>query len=137
MTVRVEYLGEEPSGLATMLGGLIEANLRANPDRAALLQPALVGILAEDAGVAITLRLTPGRVTVADGLAGRPQLLVRTDSETLMELSSAPLRLGLPDALSPEGRAVLAKLRSGRLRVRGMLLHPAMLSRLNRLLSVA
>ena len=137
MTVRVEYLEEEPSGLATMLGGLIEANLEANPDRAELLRPALVGILAEDAGVANTLRLAPGRVTVADGLVGRPQLVVRTDSETLMELSAAPLRLGLPDALSPEGRAILGKLRSGRLRVRGMLLHPGLLSRLNRLLSVA
>ena len=133
----MEYLEEEPSGLATMVGGLIEANLQGNPDRAVLLQPALVGILAEDAGVAITLRLAPGRVTVADGLVGRPQLVVRTDGETLMELSASPLRLGLPDALSPEGRAVLGKLRSGRLRVRGMLLHPAMLARLNRLLSVA
>lgn len=137
MSVRVEYLEEEPSGLALMLGGLIEANLRADPERAALLRPGLVGIVAADAGVAITLRLAPGRVTVADGLLGRPQIVVRTDSETLTELSAAPLRLGFPDAMAAEGRAVLGKLRSGRLRVRGMLRHPVLLSRLNRLLSIA
>ena len=27
MTVRVEYLDDEPNGLAAMMGGLIEANL--------------------------------------------------------------------------------------------------------------
>lgn len=137
MKVRVEYLEQEPSGLASMLGGLIEANLQEDPGRADLLRPGVVGIVAEDAGVAVTIRLAPGRVTVADGLVGRPQLLIRTDGETLTELSTVALRLGLPDALSPDGRAVLGKLRSGRLRVRGMLRHPVLLSRLNRLLSIA
>lgn len=137
MSVRVEYLGEDPSGLATMVGGLIEANLERDPGRAALLRRALVGIVARDAGVAITVRLAPGRVTVADGLLGRPQLVVRTDSETLTELSAAPLTMGLPDARTAEGRTVLGRLRDGRLRVEGMLRHPVLLSRLNRLLSVS
>ena len=133
----VEYLDAEPSGLATMIGGLIEGNLAAHPDRAKLLRPAVVGIVATDAGVAITLRLAPGRVTVADGLLGRPQVAVEADSGTLTELTSTPLRLGFPDAMTPEGRAVSQKLLRGDLRVRGLARHPGIVSRLNRLLSVA
>jgi hypothetical protein len=133
----VEYLDAEPSGLATMIGGLIEGNLAAHPDRARLLRPAVVGIVATDAGVAITLRLAPRRVTVADGLLGRPQVAVEGDSATLTELSSTPLRLGFPDAMTTEGRAVTQKLLRGDLRVRGLGRHPGIVSRLNRLLSVA
>lgn len=133
----VEYLDAEPSGLATMIGGLIEGNLAADPDRAKLLRPAVVGIVATDAGVAITLRLAPRRVTVADGLLGRPQVAVEADSATLTELSSTPLRRGFPDAMTTEGRAVTKKLLRGDLRVRGLGRHPGIVARLNRLLSVA
>lgn len=133
----VHYLDEEPSGLAMMLGGLLDANVEAHPERRRLLSPpATVGIVASDAGVAMTLHLSPDGVTVTNGLAGSPAIVVRTDSETLTELSSVPLRLGFPDATKAEGRAVLTKLRSGTLNVKGMLVHPMLLSRLNRLLSI-
>jgi hypothetical protein len=133
---RVEYLDAEPSGLAAMIGGLIEGNLAAHPKRAELLRPALVGLVARDAGVAITLRLRPGAVTVADGLVGRPQVVVEADSESLTELSSTPLWLGFPDARTGRGRAVGRKLVRRELRVRGLVRHPGIVSRLNRLLSV-
>ena len=133
----VQHLDADPSGLAMMLGGLIEGNLQAHPERRELLKPGLVAIVATDAEVAITIRLAPGRVTITGGVAGRPQLLIRTDSGTLMELSSTPLRFGLPDPSTEEGRKALSKLRTGELKVRGMVLHTGLLSRLNRLLSVA
>jgi hypothetical protein len=96
-----------------------------------------VGLVARDAGVAITLRIAPRRVTVADGLGGRPQVVVEADSDTLTELSSVPLRFGFPDAMTPDGRAVTRKLTTGELKVRGLARHPGVVSRLNRLLSVA
>jgi hypothetical protein len=133
---RVEYLDAEPSGLAAMIGGLIEGNLATHPERAELLGPALVGLVATDAGVAITLRLRPGTVTVAEGLVGRPQVVVEADSETLTELSSTPLWLGFPDARTNLGRAIGRKLVRRELRVRGLVRHPGIVSRLNRLLSV-
>lgn len=133
---RVEYLDEEPSGLASLIGGLIEANLEAHPERSRLPRPGLVGIVAPDAGVAITVRLAPWRVTIADGLRGRPQLVVTADTETLVELSTVPLRLGLPDPATAAGREALSRLRSARLRLRGLWRHPGLLSRLNRLLAV-
>jgi hypothetical protein len=137
VAVRVEYLDGEPNGLAAMIGGLIEANLEAHSERAALLRPALVGIVAVDAGVALTLRLAPGRVTVGNGLSGRTQVVIRTDSETLADLTSVPLRFGFPDPATPAGREATRKLLKRRLKVQGLPRHPGIVSRLNRLLSVA
>ena len=136
MTVTVEYLDEEPNGLAAMIGGLIDGNLVAHPERQGLLNPATIGIVASDAGVALTLRLSLHRVTVANGIVGRPDVVVRADSETLTELSSVPLTLGFPDARTPEGREVTRKLVRRDLKVRGLVRHPRTVSRLNRLLSV-
>jgi hypothetical protein len=138
VTAEVQYLDQEPNGLAAMIGGLIEANLAAHPEREKLLrQRAAIGIIAADAGVALTLRLAPGRVSVGNGLSGKPQVVIRATSETLTELSSVPLRLGFPDAMTPEGRAATRKLFRGELKVKGLGLHPGIVSRLNRLLSVA
>ncbi len=137
VAARVEYVDEEPMGLAWMLGGLIEANLAQHPEREALLRTAHVGIIADDAGVAVSLRFAPGTVTVANGLgSGRHDLLIRSTSEDLFGLTSVPLRFGLPDALTREGRVVMGRLASGKLKVGGMFAHLGTLSRLQRLLSV-
>jgi hypothetical protein len=132
----VEFADPEPNGLAAMIGGLIEANLAAHPERVELLTPAVVGVLAQDAHVSITLEIEPERITVRNGLAARTDVTVRTDSETLTELSTTPLRLGFPDALTAEGRGISRKLLSGDLAVRGLVRHPLVVSRLNRLLAV-
>jgi hypothetical protein len=137
VTVQVRYLDDEPNGLATMIGALIEANLAAHPERRRLLRRGSIGILARDADVALTLRLAPDRVSVANGLRGRPQVVIEADSETLTELTSVPLRFGFPDATKPEGRAVTQELLKRRLKVHGLTRHPGVVSRLNRLLSVA
>lgn len=136
MAATVEYVDEEPNGLAAIIGGLIEGNLEAHPEREALLKPAVVGISAPDVGVSITLQIAPGRVGVANGLQGKPHLLVEANSDTLIELSSVPLKFGLPDNFTKEGRAVTGSLLKGRIKVRGMTRHTGKLARLNKLLSV-
>ena len=137
MTVRVEYPGGEPNGLAAMIGGLIEANLAQHPEREALLKPSRIAIVAHDAHVALTLEIEPGRVLVWNGLHGKADVMVRSDAETLTELTSVPLRLGLPNAMTKAGREVTRKLVRGELKVAGLARHPGVVSRLNRLLSVA
>jgi hypothetical protein len=128
----------EPSGLAQMLAGLIEANLARDPGRARLLRPSVVAIHAVDAGVAVTVRLSPARVAIANGGAGgRADVRIRAGAQDLLQLANAPLRLGLPDPLTPEGRAVLRGVLWRRVRISGMLRRPAALARFARLLSVA
>lgn len=136
--VAVVFADEHPNGLATMIGGLIEANLRHHPDRVELLLPAVVDLEAVDAEVVVSIRIAPDLVTIANGRSNpRADLRIRADSMSLVELAATPLRLGLPDALHREGRVVAGKVASGRIRIDGMLRHPRTLRRLTRLLSVA
>jgi hypothetical protein len=135
--VQVQYPDPEPNGLATMLGGLIEANLNAHPERAALLQKrATYAIVAPDVDVAVSIRLYRGTVTVRNGVVGRPDVTIRAHSNDLIGLSAVPLRWGLPDLRTKEGREVNRKLMKGQLKVKGMLAHPGKLARLNKLISV-
>lgn len=133
----VTFGDEEPNGLASMLGTLIEQNLTRDPVRRRLLRPALVTLTATDAGVGVTLRIGRGEVQVANGTDPHPQLIVSTDSHRLLDLAAVPLRLALPDIFTARGREVVASVLRGRLRVRGLLRHPLLLTRLNRLLSAA
>lgn len=137
MTVEIALVGSEPSGLAEMLAQLLRSNLDRHPERSALLRPATIELIALDAGVRATVRLGPGRIEIAGGALGSADVRVRGTSGDLLALSAAPLRLGLPDPLDRDGRAVLARMARGRVRVSGMLRHPGMVSRFARLLSVA
>ena len=58
------------------------------------------------------------------------------ESTTLIELSSAPLRFGLPDSMTKVGREVNLKLLKGEIKVKGMFAHLGALGRFNKLLSV-
>ena len=137
MAVKVEFPDPEPNGLASMLGGLIEGNLEAHPDREALLaKPATYSITAPDVDVSVSIRLAPGAVTVRNGVVGTPQISIRTNSDNLMGMSSVPLKFGLPDSMTKEGREVNKKLFKGELKVKGMWTHLGALARLNKLLSV-
>jgi hypothetical protein len=135
--VKVQYPDPEPNGLATMMGGLIEANLTAHPERSALLQKrATFAIVAPDVDVSVSIRLYRGTVTVRNGVIGRPDVTIRANSEDLIGLSAVPLRWGLPDVRTKQGREVNRKLMKGQLKVKGLLAHPGKLARLNKLMSV-
>jgi hypothetical protein len=135
--VKVSYLDAEPNGLAAMLGGLIEANLAAHPDRGKHLgRSATISVFARDVDVGVSIRLLPGKVLIRNGVVNRAHLRIEGDSQTLVGLSAIPVRFGLPDPTKKEGRELIRKLLKRELKVRGMLLHAGKLARLNRLLSV-
>jgi hypothetical protein len=136
MAPTVQYADAEPNGLAEMLGGLIQANLEQHPERQALLRPAVIAITAPDAEVSVTIAIRPGEVLVGNGQPAKAHLRVTAESATLIELSSVPLRFGLPDSMTKEGRAVNKLLLTGRIKVKGLLSHPGTLARFNKLLSV-
>lgn len=137
--MNVVYADQEPNGLAAMVGGLIEANLRQHPERLSLLRPAVVELVAADAGVSVRIALSPRQVTVSNGSSppDRPRVRVVADSDGLLLLSSAPLRFGLPDPMSSDGRAVLAKVLRRQIRISGLVAHPLTVARFATLLSVA
>ena len=136
--MKVRYGDAEPNGLATMLGQLIQQNLDAHPERTKLLnRPATFAIVTPDIDVAVSIRVHNGGVTVRNGVVGKPNIVITSPSEALLGLSSVPLRFGLPDPMTDEGRDVTRKLLTRELRVKGLLFHGLKLATLNKLLSVS
>lgn len=133
----VTVVGSEPSGLASMVAELIQQNLARHPERHRLLRRSVVMLDAPDAEVTVFLRIDPDGVRVGDGDVPDAHLRIGADSGRLLDLTTAPLRLGLPDLLAPEGRAIVRDLLARRLHIRGLLRHPLRLARLTQLLSVA
>ena len=133
----VTFADDEPSGLASMVGGLIEQNLARDPARRRLLRPSVATIAAPDAEVAITIRTEPGHVAIANRGSADAQVSITADSSRLLALTSAPLRFGLPDVTDARGRAVLGDVLARRIRIRGLLTHPRRVARLASLLTVA
>jgi len=98
----------------------------------------VVELGATDAGVTVTVRTRRGSIEIANGGSGpRADLRIHASSRDLLALSAAPLRLGFPDPLHQQGRAMLGRMLGGRVRISGMFRHPVLLSRFARLLSVA
>jgi hypothetical protein len=133
----IAVVGREPSGLASMVADLIEQNLARDPTRRALLRKSVAVLEAPDADVTVFLRIERDGVRVGDGDVPDAHLRIRSDSGRLLDLTTAPLRGGLPDPLRPEGRAIVGGLLRRRIRIRGLLRHPVRLARLTKLLSVA
>lgn len=132
--------GAEDNGLASMVAGLIEQNLADRPDKQADFArlAGRVAIVAEDAGVALTLEFANGTLTVHDGIAGVPDVSVRASSDDVVNLSLVELlpRVGLPDPRGRHTRQVFEGSRDGRIRVYGALTRLPFMLRLTRVMSV-
>jgi hypothetical protein len=134
---------DEGAAFRGLVEGLLEANLAADPRRAWIItRREAAALRATDAGVAVTIQLLPGAVggagtlLVHEGEDPWAEILVRASSAALLELAAVPLRFGLPDVLTPDGRVVVADLARRRIRVQGLVRHLGTLRRLTRLLSV-
>jgi hypothetical protein len=126
-------------GLGVMLADLVRGNIEAEPDRARLLEGVLgkVNLRARDAEVAVGMEFRGGQLFVHARPFPKADLAVDTDADTLMGMSTVPLRFGMPDVGTADGRAVVGKMLRGQLKVRGMVTKPKLLVRLQKLLSVA
>jgi hypothetical protein len=135
----VKYGSNEPSAFAGMLGGLIEANVVANPDKRKDFDAlaARVGIWVTDIDEGVTLAFDAGRLTVYNGLAPNRTLTIRADADTVMSLSNLKIGLlGMPVYYDEVGRGVALQLMRGKLRIDGLLMNIATLNRVTRVFSV-
>ena len=120
---------ESGSGaFAGMLGGLLQANLQADPGKEALLRrtSGSVGIVVTDTEEEVRLVFTGAEdqdqagLWVTSGPALRSDLRLVGTADVIMGLSTVPLRLGLPDPLSSTGRALTGRWASGGLQIHGL-----------------
>ena len=128
----------ELEGLGAMLADLVRGNLEADPSRSSLLQgiSGTVNVRARDADVEVGMEFRDGKLHVRATPFTNPRLAIETDAETLMGMSTVPLRFGMPDTMHADGRAVVGKMLRGRLKVRGMMRGMPLMVRLQKLLSV-
>jgi hypothetical protein len=124
----------EGAGLAELVVGLLEQNLERDPSRRRLLRGGAVVVAASDAGSAIRIELAPELPWAAGWPLAAP-VEVRAPSVALMALAAVPLRFGLPDVLSRDGRRIVGGILQGTIRVRGLVLHLPTVRRLTMLLS--
>jgi hypothetical protein len=125
-------------GLGVMLADLVRGNIEADPGRARLLHglSGRVNVHVPDAEVDVSLEFREGQMLVHGKPYPKADLDITTDAETLMGMSTVPLKFGMPDAMKADGRAVMGKMLRGELKVRGMMTKPKLMTRLQRLLSV-
>ena len=130
--------GAEEVGLAVMLRDLIIQNIEQNPHKLNDFKKLeiRIGLGVSDAEISLTLEFSNGGLTIQPGIEDQPQLNIVADSETIMNLSNQKIKWGLPYYFDDAGREVLAAMKSGRLRVKGMLAHFASLIRFSRVMSV-
>ena len=136
---RVEYADLEPSAFASMLGGLIQANVEARPERRRDLEglKAKVGIWVTDIDEGVTLDFKQGALTVHNGLRPRRDITIRADAETVMGLSNLRIGLlGLPIYHDSIGRGIAVKLMRRKLRIDGLVGNLATLNTVTRIFSV-
>jgi hypothetical protein len=135
----VDYADPEPSAFATMLGGLIEANVEARPEKKRDFDglAATVGIAVTDIDEAVTLEFQRGRLVVHNGLAAKRDITIRAEAATVMNLSNLKIGpFGMPVYFDRVGRGVVAKMAQGRLRIEGLLGNLATLNTVTRIFSV-
>jgi hypothetical protein len=147
MPVDIELApGAADNGLASMLADLLRQNLADKPHKVPDFEAleGVVAIVAEDADVCLTLRFERGRLTIHDGIVGIPDVTIRATSELILSMSNMPLStpLGLPipdprdkDAVAVS-RSVMAAMQTGELRMYGALLHPGLVMKLTRVMSI-
>ena len=135
----VAYSDQEPSAFASMLGGLIEANIRCNPakledfDRLV----ARVGIFVTDIEEGVTLDFKGGRLVVHNGLEATRTITIRAEAETVMSLSNLRIGpLGMPIYFDEVGRGVALKLLKGRLKIDGLIPNVMSVNAVTRVFSV-
>jgi hypothetical protein len=135
----VEYASKEPSAFAGMLGGLIEANVRAHPNKRKDFDAlrARVGIWVTDIDEGVTLDFGAGKLTVHNGLLPKRTITIRAEAQTVMSLSNLKIGpLGLPVYYDGVGRGVALELVRRKLQIDGLLPNIATLNRVTRIFSV-
>jgi hypothetical protein len=136
---KVDYTDEEPSAFASMLGGLIDANVDNSPAKRKDFDDlaAKVGIWVTDIDEGVTLDFQRGALVVSNGLKPGRDITIRAEAETVMNLSNLRIGLfGLPVYYDEVGRDVAGKLIRGKLRIDGLLGNIAVVNSVTRIFSV-
>lgn len=130
--------GAEGTGLPDMLQDLIAQNLEQHPQKIADFHKLniQIGLVIKDADTAVTLAFARGRLTIYPELREDAQIIVETESEIVMALSNQTIKWGLPYYFDDTGREIMQAIKTGRLKIKGMLLHFSSMVCFSRVMSI-
>ncbi|HKC18705.1 MAG TPA: hypothetical protein VKE27_03655 [Candidatus Dormibacteraeota bacterium] len=135
----VTYADPEPSAFASMLGGLIDANIANSGARRNDFDDlkARVGVWVTDIDEGVTLDFQGGALVVSNGLRPKRDITIRADADTVMNLSNLRIGMfGMPVYYDEVGRGIASRLLQGKLRIEGILGNIATLNTVTRIFSV-
>lgn len=96
----------------------------------------VVAIHLVDIEAAVSLIFEGGTLSIVPGIAGKPDIIIKTDSDKVMGLNLISIKLGLPYYFDKAGITVLRQLLNGDIKIKGMLAHPFLLTKLTKIMSV-
>ncbi len=128
----------ENLGLPAMLADLIRQNIERKPAKAKPFEAldATVFIEIPDIQTSAGLQFQKGRLTLSKDLAGKPDLHIRADSATLLDLSLLKIKLGLPYFFDKNGFKIFRKILSGEIVIKGLLTNFSVLINLTKIISI-
>lgn len=121
-----------------ILQGLLAGTIEKSESRQALYK-SMKGVIAinlPDIEAAVTLVFQQGRMTMEAGITKNPAIVITTSAALVTDLNMLTVRWGLPYYFDEAGRRVIGHIFSGRLKIKGLLSHPVLLTRLTILMSV-
>lgn len=130
--------GAEEIGLAVMLQDLIVQNIEQNSHKQTDFKKLSIsiGLEVSDVEIKLTLEFADNTLTIRPGIKNLSGLNITADSSTIMNLSNQKIKWGLPYYFDETGKEILAAMKSGRLKVKGMIFHLPSLIRFSRVMSV-
>jgi hypothetical protein len=130
--------GAEALGLPAMLKDLIGQNLDQNPKK--LLDfvklNIRIGLIIYDADIRMTLGFNKGVLTLYPDIQDRVQIMVEAEADIIMALSNQTIKWGLPYYFDDTGREIFSAIKTGRLKVKGLISHFPSMMRFSRIMSV-
>jgi hypothetical protein len=138
-TIQIYFAeGAEEIGLALMLRDLLTQNLEQNSHKVIDFYKLnmLIGLHVSDAEIKLTLDFSDGTLTIFNGVTGSEGLTITADSGTIMNLSNQRIKWGLPYYFDETGKEIMAAMKTGRLKVKGMIRYFPTLIRFSRVMSV-
>lgn len=89
-----------------------------------------------DIEAAVSLHFGQGTLTIEPGISPNAAVIIRTQAAQVMDLNGLNIRWGLPYYFDEAGRKVIGLLFSGKIKIKGLLSHPVLLTRLTIIMSV-
>lgn len=123
---------------AAILTDLLTANLEQRPEKRRVFERmrGTAGIELSDIEAKVTLVFADGGLRIEEGIPPGTDLVIRTESDRVMDLNALRIVGGLPWYFDEAGRRVVGHLLTGRLKIDGMFTHPLLLTRLTKIMSV-